>query len=463
MSGIKLRVEKYFEGDLQHGEVLANVYPLAGTPRSAGKRNVVVPVTGEDFYQEIDLHPGSYMVEAELPSGDLISKQVDVADVPAKAEVSLETDQTPHEWLGWQQVVGNFEEPLTHPTRQAPTSRIVLSPYRPRPKEALLGDPSAAAPPEFEWDFVRLSRYRLTWIESLPEALKGGAPQGGEVWVPLGGARNPNDVLDVSAGSDLSPSSEDQEVALYDLKSYGRVDPNRPGEYDIPEGSDFPRKFILVENPVLSELVSLPVPWPVTDYGLSVSGEHLCQLAVGALRDASGRAAVTIQDPRMGALMAYMRQGQLPKASALLTDRARDMLFAKMSNPLAATAGAYVLLATEGTPEEKSWHQWIRNLRNWHKWLPDGAILHAWLLLKHQSSDEDVDEALKALLEGFDRGLPFFTNGVRVLLDGLTMFSKTNGETDQEVTKREAAVRRVARRLNHRQPFTSVLLRARGL
>ena len=85
------------------------------------------------------------------------------------------------------------------------------------------------------------------------------------------------------------------------------------------------------------------------------------------------------------------------------------MLFIKMSNPLAAAAGGYVLLATEQGTEPNDWHRWIENLCNWFEWLPDGAILHASLKLRHQYSDGDLDEARRMLIEAYRRGLPFYS------------------------------------------------------
>ena len=123
------------------------------------------------------------------------------------------------------------------------------------------------------------------------------------------------------------------------------------------------------------------------------------------------------------------------------------MLFGKAVNPLAAAAGAYVLLVAGEEPEPDRhvyWHQWIKNLMNWFKWLPDGPIQHAWVKLSQKRSEENLSEARASLLEGYRRGLPFYSRGVGMLLDGLTLFAndaRAGGTPDEEVEETVTPVR----------------------
>jgi hypothetical protein len=163
---------------------------------------------------------------------------------------------------------------------------------------------------------------------------------------------------------------------------------------------------------------------------------------------------VTIRDGSVGSALGYMTLGAHPTAE-LLFDQAREMLFMKMSNPLAAAAGGYVLLATEQGSEPKEWHQWVENLCNRFEWMPDGAILRGSLKLRHQQSDADVEEARSTLKTAYRRGLPFYSVGLQWLLDGLTVC----GQDDPEGAAMAKDVQRVSWRCNMQEPFTVVRLR----
>jgi hypothetical protein len=148
-----------------------------------------------------------------------------------------------------------------------------------------------------------------------------------------------------------------------------------------------------------------------------------------------------------------MTRGALPTAERLF-DQAREMLFRKLSNPLAASGGGYVLLGTEHSSGPKEWHGWISNLMNWFDWLPDGAIQHGWLKLKHRKSGDDLAEARDALFTAYRRGLPFYSVGLQWLIDGLTLFAPHDRDAEEMLQN----VYRVAARTNPNEPFTIVRL-----
>lgn len=137
------------------------------------------------------------------------------------------------------------------------------------------------------------------------------------------------------------------------------------------------------------------------------------------------------------------------------------MLFEKVFNPLAAAAGAYVLLSTEQSDGPDYWHRWVYNLMKWFPWLPDGAIQRAWIMLRSHTHKHGLEEARANLLEGYRRGLPFYSKGVSLLLDGLTLFAndaRAEDKKDQEVEEALKTARWLALRTDMRQPFTTVLL-----
>jgi hypothetical protein len=148
-------------------------------------------------------------------------------------------------------------------------------------------------------------------------------------------------------------------------------------------------------------------------------------------------------------------------AAETIVKQAKDMLFYKSENPLAAAAGAYVLLGNTTSERPADWHDWVQNLMNQFPWLPDGAILYGKLLMEQSRDQNNLKKAHDCFLEGFRRGLPFFSKGVGYLLDGLNRFvndAKRNATPDEPMETALKVVRDLALRTNIRQPFTTILL-----
>jgi hypothetical protein len=140
------------------------------------------------------------------------------------------------------------------------------------------------------------------------------------------------------------------------------------------------------------------------------------------------------------------------------------MLFSKLENAIAAAAGGYILLGNwRGQPGDRDadWFAWIENLQNWFTWLPDGAIQHGWIKLRTQTGPADVEAARESFLKAHGRGIPFYSAGVRLLHDGLTLLSndaRAARRTDEEVESALASLRAIALRTEMRQAFTTIRL-----
>jgi hypothetical protein len=93
-----------------------------------------------------------------------------------------------------------------------------------------------------------------------------------------------------------------------------------------------------------------------------------------------------------------------------------DRLYDKRLNPFAAAAGGYVLARTFDRTFSPDWLAWTGNLMNWFPWLPDGAILHGWLQWKQLGNAEIAQACFHKAVE---RGVPVFTEGLRMLSQGL--------------------------------------------
>jgi hypothetical protein len=131
-------------------------------------------------------------------------------------------------------------------------------------------------------------------------------------------------------------------------------------------------------------------------------------------------------------LMALLQRGELQQAISVEKNQARlaeRFLFRKHSDPAAAAVGGYYLLRINDLDKL---HDWANNLANRFGWLPDGAIIHAWQLITEYRSDRtrfsrNLEIARERLLEAIDRGFPIYTEGLRLLRDGLLLFEQQSG------------------------------------
>jgi hypothetical protein len=462
MTRVKLRLDKFLmDADLPEFGAVANIYDVsdrAGKPQN--RRNIPIPVgSGGDRFTELDLEPGEYLVEAILPSGETISEEVSVASDPPSQELRLRAASSPHEWLGWQHFAGN--------TRQM--EGLYRAEHGPPRVGAARGAPVPAP-----WEISRQVQADLVSTPPLPSDTQAqpNSPAAliarGYFFALPGISAHPVDqplpaaLLNASAHPlQVSPNRSAQDAD--DLSRIYRFD---SGSLAHAAGGADTRHYLLISGQDLPpQYCVLPLPWPQADH----SGEAPVEVWLRTAergdsprggQDTAFRLSVSVPDRMVGAVLGYLASGDLPAAATLLRP-ARDMLFEKVANPLAAAGGGYVLLTAE-TPELPDyWHHWIQNLMNWFPWLPDGAIQHGWLTLRRPRTDQNLAEARGAFLEGFRRGLPFYAKGVSLLMDGLTLFAndaRAAGQPDAELEQALTLVRQLAMRTNMRQAFTTVLL-----
>src|SRR5262249_17468039 len=91
----------------------------------------------------------------------------------------------------------------------------------------------------------------------------------------------------------------------------------------------------------------------------------------------------------------------------------------KASNPLAAVAGALIAVSASNPDIEKRWDPWLENIARWFVGIPDGPILLGRRLLMRARTEQQVAEARRWLVEGFRRGVPFYSLAVDWLARGL--------------------------------------------
>jgi hypothetical protein len=437
MSQLRVRINKYVGGDPDLPPwVYAKVYALGKNGRRVAgtvTRQELVPITDrKDLCGAMKVEPGHYYVEIVLPSGEILAEDIFVREGKIE-ELVLEGDRSAHEWLSWQHLAGNVPAPLmVIPGRARGESRFKRPPVR----EARLNE--------------------LLFLSGSDQVLRRTDDIDGSVWGLLNRLSRATTrtqrslIKELNSGKDplvCPPDSSDETQSVFRLsldKSGGKAmlleTPLSPTRHH----------YAIVLRRGSFELISLPLPWTV----VSTRRQAEIEIAVQEPSHPGGFCASTVaRDEELGMMLAYLSSGALP-AARQLAESAREMLFYKMTNPFAAAAGGYALVGTASEGGEREWHRWVRNLMNRFEHIPDGAILWGQLRIRMRRSDSDVHEAREAFKRGYRRGVPFFSMGMRWLLDGLELVSRD----DREAAHMLENVRRLAWRTNFQQAFTILRL-----
>lgn len=127
----------------------------------------------------------------------------------------------------------------------------------------------------------------------------------------------------------------------------------------------------------------------------------------------------------------------------------KEMLRQKCEDPSSAAIAGYYLLKAG---QLKRLDDWTQNLANFFPWMPDGAVIYAWHLMRQDKPN--LGQALERLLQAEQRGLPMFTQGLRLLFDGLEFFAQKS-PSDTAITQARDRVQRYARAANWQALTTS--------
>jgi hypothetical protein len=472
MSTLKIRldVKDLYQGPKEFG-VVANIHPLPSkertSPISREKRkklqNILIPAGNiwdtDPEFQSVTLPPGHYFVEAILPSEEVVGEEVLVADSPVAQELRLVAKESAHEWLSLQRFSGNVVPVEQYMPRLEIATRSMIS----APDTILVATvtPFMDEPSAFGHD------KKTAWLAQgfffanaqLKESVQSSQISAFPGWLQLDPPARISASLQANSGDQLYEVFSFDQNNLTNLTGNAVFGKNyRQDRFDryflFTHGQDFPDQFSV-----------LPVPWGLVDLSGEASVEALV-LQAGTTEggvdglDQGFRLSIVVQEKLFGSLIGYLGAGRLPAADTIARS-ALGMLYEKIQNPLAAAAGAYVLLGNPESDRPEYWHDWVRNLMKYFPWLPDGAILYGKVLLGHSRDQNNLKQARDCFLEGFRRGLPFFSKGVGFLLDGLSRVdndARRKAEPDEPVEAALKVVRDLALRTNVRQPFTSVLL-----
>ena len=145
---------------------------------------------------------------------------------------------------------------------------------------------------------------------------------------------------------------------------------------------------------------------------------------------------VSGEDSTAESLLTLMQKGDMSSAKTLADAPvlAEQLLHQKFVNTDAAAVGGYFLLRIK---DLNRLHNWANNLADWFDWMADGPIIHAWQILLSILDTGDLSSARelarKQLLEAVKRGIPVYTEGLRLLREGLLYFHRFAKGEDAEV------------------------------
>lgn len=456
MSTLRLRIHKYLEGQQNPPQVFASIRSIG----KSGARNKEQPVLEElipvsdkpEKAKEIEVTPGHYYVEAVLPSGELLSEDVEVKSDQTK-EVVLKADDSPHEWLSWQQISGNVQ-----PTPKVKKTPAPISVYRERnplgmPNTTLRHAKFIRTPESLE-SVVFVPKEEpevqvqspLRWLTEPHASLSKGDPTNSWKFLSTLTGTSAVELINKLNNGKIStpipPAVSDDEHGVFRVSSQPASGvlrrPLTAGE----------RTYIAIPRRNSVELLSVPLPWKV----LSTGRQADIEIAVQEPADPRAFCSSAIaRDEDCGMLLGYLSSGSLPMVRRI-AERGKERLYYKSQNPFAAAAGAYALVGTALHASDRDWHQWVLNLKNNFPYMPDGAIQWGMLMMRMRRTAEDIAEAVNAFKAAYGRGLPFYSMGIKWLLEGLEWAA----DNDPEAKKMAAHVRPIAWRTNYQQPFTTL-------
>jgi hypothetical protein len=124
-------------------------------------------------------------------------------------------------------------------------------------------------------------------------------------------------------------------------------------------------------------------------------------------------------DPAGDALMTYLISAELSAARIIGDDFVRSAAASldDTENPLPILISGYYLI---GAKPDCSMPDWFMPSDRF-PWLPDVPVLHAAFLLRQSGDKHKLAAARDLLLEAERRGPPCFTQGLRLLVDGLNI------------------------------------------
>jgi hypothetical protein len=197
----------------------------------------------------------------------------------------------------------------------------------------------------------------------------------------------------------------------------------------------------------LLQLGGEEVPWRLVALPPSPEVEVLIRRSPHAPAEIS----VATTDRRAEMLLGYLSHGQVGMAGVIAGESPSDMaLESEQADPAPAAILGYYLLRAGPQP---SMLGWTGTLADRFPSLPDGCVIDGWAHLRAVDPPELV-RGRSRLLEAAGRGVPAYTEGLRLLYHGLRLLRQETPD-DQEVEDALARVGAYAAATDWTMPVTS--------
>lgn len=450
-------------------------------PRSGTRRPSVKVLLGvNDAPKNLSLDAGPYLVRLFLPSGEVQAEHVEVRD-GSLAELNFDIGKSPHEWLGpaasWGIVqtlprmdeARSLEAALRRPSptifRGGRKAALAESPDVFNRNSTQFRDLAARAVLSLDRSTSEVDRISGHHLVAQSESWRWIHRVNPERTFPEG-RLSPKDLARWWTGAPVSDPVHMNRVQSDERNA--RLMPPAPAP-DAMMNGDGARAFAAVLDPVGGTYYAVfPEGWASTSpdsLGQLVDPSVLLTVVIDtAMTSTDSRAtparwrcAPEIDDVEAMSLLGFLHTGQAD-AGQMMLERAHGWLFEKTVNPVAAAAGAYMLLSHTEEANVRlapDWRRWVGNLYRWFPTIPDGAIAMAQMALAYgetRRGDEiDVGKLRGYALEAVRRGLPYLGTGVRrltdvlVALDGDDRAEGRSGPAVESTRKALAMVRELGR------------------
>ena len=450
--------------------------PRSGTLGSSVK----VPLGVNDDPKSLSLDVGTYFVRLLLPSGDVQAERIEVLE-GGLAELNFEIGKSPHEWLGSAASLG-IVQTLPHldeaSSLENALNRASPAIFRGDMKTSSVNTPDLfnRNPSQFR-ELVASAVLSIKHSTSEMNRISGRdrvAQSEGWRWIHR---VSPTRSFPESSLSSVDlarwwigdPVSDPVQMnAVHSDERNARLMPPEPAP-DVMMNGDGARAFAAVRDPVGGTYCAVfPEGWASTSQnrlGQLVAPSVLLTVVIDTAmtsqasraNPARWRCAPEIDDIESMSLLGFLQIGQA-EAGQMMLERAHQWLFQETMNPVAAAAGAYMLLShTEDANVRLApdWRSWVENLYRSFPTIPDGAIAMAQMALTYgetgRGDEIDVDRLREYALEAVRRGLPYLGTGVRrltdvlVALDGDDRAEGRSGAPVESTRKALALVRELGR------------------
>jgi hypothetical protein len=419
----------------------ANAILVEVTRRDQPTKNPKQAVMDMGVPKDFEVVPGEHVVTLRMPDGSIQTREVSVAR-DAIIEVSFEVMDSPREWLRTATLSGllkslPLEEVINPPALSLPETPPMNNGSDLYGRLDGIVKQTDGATDLFREEFERAAARYLSGT-----FLNVG---------PIGIAElTPVDWPDEGIQIVRRPSSSTDAIA------------QRIVRFDIKDRADFRFWLGSGQRPHFAEIIGVNRREFAVLPTIGSAGSDMFtwnpHLIVNSAAPARNKLMTTVlvEDHTWSGLLAFLAARDMSVGAKLLDsgmgEAAVSALYDKVSNPIAAAAGALIAVSVALPNMDKRWDPWLYNFANLFPGIPDGAIILARRLMNRARSAGELKEAREWFAEGFWRGVPYFSLSVDWLARGLESLP---GD-DAELETMARAARRLANRVDSTGAFTVI-------